>query len=119
MNEWNFLPDNDWMPMLSKDGVVRQRWFERIGGPQGAAFTAATLLLLQDAPLDVGNYYSADHQGFGAFNGYGVPKKNFYALKAFKALADALRRLPIAGELPPGVAACAARTARRRKSSSS
>jgi hypothetical protein len=107
LNEWNFLPDNDWMPMLSKDGAVRQRWFERVGGPQGAAFTAATLLLLQDAPLDVGNYYSADHQGFGAFNGYGVPKKNFYALKAFKSLSDASLRLPIGSKLPAGVAACA------------
>jgi hypothetical protein len=105
LNEWNYLPDNDWTPMLSSDARARQHWFEEIGGPAGAAFSAGALLLLQDAPLDAANYYSADAHGFGLFNGHGVPHKSFFALKAFKALADTAQRLPVRGSLPDGVAA--------------
>jgi hypothetical protein len=107
LNEWNYLPGDDWGPMLGRPGLQRQRWFERIGGCEGAAFTAATLVLLQDAPLDAANFYSADIQGFGLFNEYGVPKKSYYALRAFKLLADAPQRVAIQGVLPPGVVAAA------------
>jgi hypothetical protein len=107
LNEWNYLPDEDWAPMLSADARARQRWHERVGGAEGAAFAAATLLRLQDAPVDAANYYSADAQGMGLFNGYGVPRKSFYALKAFRALADTPVRLALRGELPRGTAACA------------
>jgi hypothetical protein len=107
LNEWNYLPDEDWAPMLSPDARARQRWYERVGGAEGAAFAAATLLRLQDAPVDAANYYSADAQGMGLFNGYGVPRKSFYALKAFKALTDTPLRVALRGELPAGTAACA------------
>ena len=52
-------------------------------------------------------YYSADTQGFGLFNCHGVPRKSFHALKAFRSLADTPLRLPLRGDLPTGVAACA------------
>jgi hypothetical protein len=107
LNEWNYLPADDWTPMLSPDARARQRWHERIGGAEGAAFAATTLLLLQDTPVDAANYYSADAQGMGLFNCYGVPRKSFFALKAFKALADAPDRRALWGDLPAGVAACA------------
>ena len=111
LNEWNYLPGDDWEPMLARDGLRRQRWHEDIGGPAGAAFSAAVLLLLQDTPLDVANYYAADHQGFGLFNGYGVPKKSFHAFRAFRGLLDTPLRLPIQDHLPEGLAACAGRNA--------
>ena len=88
LNEWNYLPDNDWKPMLSRRGLVRQRWFERIGGPGGAAFLACTLIGLQDAPVDAANYYSGETNCFGLFNRYGAPRKTFYAMKAFRALLE-------------------------------
>ena len=75
-----------------------------VDGTQAAAFAAAALTLLQDAPVDVTNYYSADIHGFGVFTEYGEPKKVFYGLKAFKMLADTRSRLPIRGQLPVGVA---------------
>jgi hypothetical protein len=107
LNEWNYLPGDDWTPMLSSDARARQRWYERVGGAEGAAFAAATLLLLQDTPVDAANYFSADAQGMGLFDCNGVPKKSFFALKAFKALADAPDRLAVRGAVPSGVAACA------------
>ena len=115
LNEWNYLPDNDWVPMMTKNAELRQRWFDRQAGPEGAAFTAAALALLQDAPLDAANYYSADIQGFGMFTEHGVPKKAFYALRAFKMLADAPLRLAIQGPIPAGVAVSAGMEKSRRK----
>ncbi|MGA2031871.1 MAG: hypothetical protein ABSG68_06425 [Thermoguttaceae bacterium] len=115
LNEWNYLPGNDWGAMLSADARARQRWFERLSGPQGAAFTAAALMLLQDAPLDAANYYSADIQGFGLFNEYGVPKKSFYALKAFKMLLDTPARIPLQGAPPAGLAVTAGIDRRRAR----
>jgi xylan 1,4-beta-xylosidase len=104
LNEWNFLPSSDWEPMITKDSQVRRRWFERLTGAEGAAFTAAVLVLLQNAPVDVANYYSADIHGFGMFTEFGEPKKPFYALKAFKMLADTPLCLPLREPMPAGLA---------------
>ena len=42
LNEWNYLPDNDWGPvMLKGQGEPRKRFYERMHGPEGAAFIAA------------------------------------------------------------------------------
>ncbi len=107
LNEWSYLPGNGWEGMMAKDAQVRQRWFDRQSGPEAAAFITATMVLLQDAPLDAANYYSADIQGFGMFTEHGVPKKAFYALKAFKMLADTSLRLAVNGQMPAGVAVAA------------
>lgn len=108
LNEWNYLPGKDWTPLGPKgQGLARQRWYQEMGGPKGAAFVAGTLLLLQDCPLDVSNFYRGDTGGFGLFNCHGVPNKTFYALKAFKVLADTPDRLRVQGDLPNGLAMCA------------
>ncbi|MEO8269911.1 MAG: hypothetical protein ABI557_09325, partial [Aureliella sp.] len=104
LNEWNYLPDNDWSPMMVQSPQARQAWFERLHGSEGAAFTAASLLVLQDAPLDAANFYSAATHGFGMFNEYGLPYKNYYALKAFQHLLTTPSRLRVEGDLPHGVA---------------
>jgi len=101
LNEWNYLPNNDWRPLsLAGQGVPRQRFFEEMRGPAGAAFTACALLFLQDSPVDVANYYRGDSGGFGLFTGDGVPGKPFYALKAFKWLLDTPVRVATRGSVP-------------------
>lgn len=107
LNEWNYLPDGDWAPMLSRDGSLRQRWNRRINGAEGAAFVAASLIALQDAPLDAANYFTADVQTIGLFDGAGVPRQNYHAMRAFRQLAATPRRVSIQGTLPAGVFACA------------
>ena len=107
LNEWNYLPDGKWTGMMAKDAGPRQQWHDRLAGPEGAAFVAAALTLLQDAPLDVANYFSAEAQGMGLFSVHGKPLKTFHAFRAFRELAR-LRRLPITGPLPNGVTALAA-----------
>lgn len=113
LNEWNHLPGNDWAGMLAADSKTRRRWREAVGGPTGAAVVAATLLLLQDAPLDAANLFTADPQEFGLFDHHGVPAASFYALKAFGALADAGDRLTVTGDVPAGVAVGAAVSTKR------
>lgn len=94
LNEWNYLPGRDWTPMLKGgQGAMRQAFYERIGGAEGAAFAVKTLLLLQDSSVDVANYYTGTTQGFGLFTPDGVPKKTFYGFKAFHTLMETPRRL--------------------------
>jgi xylan 1,4-beta-xylosidase len=108
LNEWNYLPDNDWTPMLaSSQGYQRQEWFKKIGGMPGAAFTACVLSYLQDCPIDVANYYSGDTNHFSLFNRYGVPRKSFYAMQAFRRLLDTPLRLATTGWRPDVNAVCA------------
>lgn len=114
LNEWNYLPENDWGGMLTPDARRRELWFAQIGGAPGAAFTASALMLLQDAPLDVANYYSADIQGFGLFNAYGVPLKCYSTFRAFRRLLDTPRRLTIEG-MPGGLTAVAGTSADGRR----
>jgi len=54
LNEWNYLPNEDWRPMMKEgQGLLREQWSAEIGSPNGAAFAAWTLISLQDAPRRV------------------------------------------------------------------
>ena len=87
LNEWNYLPDNEWI-MGPERPLERRQWFERIGGPEGAAFLLCAMIDLQTAPVDVTNYYCGDTNWWGLFDRYGVPRKTFYAMRAFRMLLD-------------------------------
>lgn len=113
-NEWNFLPNEDWRPMMKEgQGLTRERWSEQMRGPQGAAFAAWTLISLQDAPVDMANYYTAEIQMFGLFNFNGVPQKTYYAFKAFRQLLDTPQRVATPPSVAGQVALCAGLNASR------
>lgn len=98
LNEWNYLPGNDWGPMsLKGQGAAREKFYGQIQGAPGAAFLTCVLSNLQDSRVDVGNYFMSDNQGFGLFNCHGTPQKNFYAMKAFGTLLDTPVRLQSSG----------------------
>ncbi|MBN2271671.1 MAG: hypothetical protein JXN61_13715 [Sedimentisphaerales bacterium] len=108
LNEWNYLPDNDWTPLsLSGQGLNRRDWFARIGGTEGAAFLACVLVYLQESPVDVANYYAGDTNWFGLFGRFGEPRKNFYAVKAFRMLLDTPIGVKVSGNRPGESAVCA------------
>lgn len=88
LDEWNYLPNNDWKPMLSHDGRRLWKWFEEASSSRGAAFADSVLVGLQDAPVNMADFYTGDTGGWGLFNQFGVPKKTYYAFLAFKALVD-------------------------------
>ncbi len=98
LNEWNFLPGNSWKP-ITKSGspIARQRYYEEMAGAPGAAFVAASLIELQDAPVDVCNFFHGELGGFGIFTEQGVPLKSYQALRAFQSLAETPRRVETHG----------------------
>lgn len=110
LNEWNYLPDGDWRPMLKEgQGPDRDRWYLRMAGAEGAAFAAAVLARLQSCPVDAANYYTGEVQGFGLFGINGTPKKTFHAFRLFHELLATPRRVVVraeagepAGEAPNG-----------------
>jgi len=94
LNEWNYLPDNDWGPTSRQTSPQeRTKWYDRMGGMEGAAFAACVLSDLQDAPVDVANMFTGDTNPFGLFTRYGVPRKNFYAFKAFAMMMTTPQRI--------------------------
>ncbi len=108
LNEWNYLPDNDWRPIsVAGQGITRQRWYARQGGAEGAAFLACGLMHLQDSPVDVANYYRGDANPFGLFNWHGVPKKTYHAMRAFRMLLETPLRVKASGGQPGHLAVCA------------
>ncbi len=113
LNEWNHLPGNDWGGLLSRDAEERERWYARVGGAEGAAFAAAALCRLQDAPVDAANYFTAEPGGMGLFGQHGVPTATYGAFRAFARVAGLAARLPLVGETPTGVAALAAASAEK------
>jgi len=111
LNEWNYLPDENWHPiLLAGQGIEREKCYAQIGGATGAAFVACALSSFQDCPIDVANYYTGEIQGFGLFTFDGVPKKTFYALKAFRALLDTPIRVATRNG-SAGLTLCAGRNA--------
>ncbi len=97
LNEWNFLPGNTWKPIGKSSGTPesRQKFYEEMAGPAGAAFTAAALMQLQDAPLDMANFFHGANGPFGLFNEHGVRQKNYFAVLAFNTLLRTPRRVTI------------------------
>lgn len=107
-NEWNYLPNEDWRPMMKEgQGRMREEWSAEMRGPKGAAFAAWALISLQDAPVDMANFYTAEIQMFGMFNFNGVLQKTFYSFKAFRALLDTPRRVRTPACVAGQIAACA------------
>ena len=97
MNEWNYLPDNDWGPMLdTNDPRGRELWYSRIGGAEGAGFVTCVLIELQNAPVDVCNYFK-NLGDFGIFTHHGRPKRTYYSMKAFNELLQSSIRLHAEG----------------------
>ncbi|HTH48829.1 MAG TPA: hypothetical protein VMB21_15050 [Candidatus Limnocylindria bacterium] len=101
LNEWNYLPGNSWEPLgRSAPPVTRQTAYEQMAGPAGASFLVTALLELQDAPVDMCNLFHGELGGFGLFNEYGMPHKNYYGLLAFHGLLDTPRRVLTRGDVP-------------------
>lgn len=109
LNEWNYLPRNDWSAISRQaTPTARTKWFEQQGGSEGAAFAAYVLLDLQDSPIDVANYFSGDTGPFGLFHRYGEPKKTYFAFHAFQQLLQTPVRIKAEGRVEGKLCAQAA-----------
>jgi len=116
LNEWNYLPDGGWAGMMSKDAVARQKWHDRINGAEGAAFVLAALIALQDVPVDVACYFTAEAPGMGLFGPHGVPSRAFDTFRTFNSLRGH-KRIAMRGDAESGIATLAALAADKRSAS--
>lgn len=95
LNEWNlWRPDNG--PVFAPGHeYMRRDAFERQKNQEGASFAAGSLILLQDADVDVANYYDGQPLALycGLFDYYGVPQKTYSAFKAFREVLDCKERV--------------------------
>jgi len=100
LNEWNYLPGNSWRAISRSSAAgERQHFYEQMAGAPGAAFVAAALLELQDAPVDMCNFFHGELGGFGLFNEHGVPTKNHHAFAAFRLLLRTPKRIETSGSV--------------------
>ncbi len=111
VTEWNWLPA-PFEVLCAQDEYLRRQNFERLKSAEGAAFCASTLIRMQDAPVDIMNYYDGQAMSWfcGLFDYYGVPTKTFYAFKAFKELLGYPERVAASCDIP-GLDVMAARSA--------
>jgi hypothetical protein len=110
MNEWNYIPDNNWNNLMTEQGMVREAAYKKQSGVWGAAFTATVLMLLQDQPIDVANFYTTTAGLFGIFSGFGEPHKVYYAMKAFAQLIKTPERISVDYNIDDGLVFCAGRS---------
>lgn len=93
LDEWNYDP-GDWGDIYNGSDVAR-RFFTRLQNQYGAAFDAAVLMKLQDAPVNIATYYTGTTLFWGLFTSYGAPQKNYYAFLAFRRLLDSPIRISV------------------------
>lgn len=85
LNEWNYLPDNSWEAFsASASGETRRKFYRRMQSDEGAAFALAVLCLLQDALVDMANFFHGEIGGFGLFDEFGVPTRVYQAFREFQ-----------------------------------
>ena len=116
LNEWNYLPGNNWKPIAPGGAALeREAAYREMAGAAGAAFIAASLIELQDTPLDVANFFHGELGGFGLFTEHGVPQKSWQAFRAFRALLETPRRVETRGAVPGRLAFAAGLAASGRE----
>ncbi len=112
LDEWRNIPDYDWAPISrTTNPLVRRKWYERMVGPEAAAYIVAVLLGLQDAPVEAAHFFHGEQGGWGMFDESGVPYKNYYGMLAFRRLLDTPERAHVNGAVPNGIAVGAGRAA--------
>ena len=88
VNEWRYLPTWDGlMPKQPGDWTTVPAFFKRGTGGKGAAYAAAVLIAMQDEPVDMMNFYTADISPWSMFGTFGIRTPAYHAFVAFNELA--------------------------------
>jgi hypothetical protein len=112
LNEWNYIPEVElgWRRLFGRgiwQGAIRKQAYEELSGCKGASFIANVLMLLQDEPVDVANFYTTTAGLFGIFSEYGEPRKTYHAFRAFAELLKTPVRLETEYNKTDGIVVCA------------
>ena len=112
LNEYGFKKAEnyctEWRPMLIDDneidltknrpGSSRRDAFVKNRNHEAAAFAASALMLMQDSPMDIACFYSADNTpGWSMFDEWGLPSKVYFVFKAFNHLLQTPNRAAVEG----------------------
>ena len=94
LNEWRYHTTWDGLrPDDPEKYVDVPGWFARGCNGKGAAFAATVLMRLQDEPVDMTNFYTADTSAWSMFGQFGIRTPVYYAFKAFNELAKHPKRV--------------------------
>lgn len=108
LNEWRYAPGwGDLTPKRAEDWTTVPAFFKRGTGGKGAAYAAAVLIAMQDEPVDMMNFYTADISPWSMFGTFGIRTPVYHAFVAFNELAKRPSRVACAvagAEGRPGVA---------------
>ena len=103
LNEWHYFVA-DWGKMAS-DREYRKWFFSNMTGIDSASYTAGVLIMLQDSPMTMTNFYTGSASGvWGIFNSQTyMPNKVYYAIWAFNQLTKYENRLTICKNSDDGI----------------
>jgi hypothetical protein len=99
--------------------AATRKYFADRRGPNGAAFVATSLMRLQDSPLDMANFYTADTNPWGMFDEWGIPGRVYFAFVAFNQLTKTPNRVTceLQGAPRPEITMCAGTSDDRKTAS--
>ncbi|MCF7854297.1 MAG: hypothetical protein K9N51_05825 [Candidatus Pacebacteria bacterium] len=102
LNEWNLGPPGHKWGAGARSPQLENEYMTNNHNHVGASLVAACLTALQDAPVDMTNYYRAGLMTRGMFDhDSGRPHKPFYAFRAFKkVLTETPARCAVSGADP-------------------
>ena len=103
ISEWHWGPVN-WGSNVDMANRARfeKAWRDDLCGHDSTAFTAAMLVLMQDAPVDYMYYYAMKCSAWGLFDVSGTPCGSYYAMMAFARLAHGRTRVSAPPTPRPG-----------------
>jgi hypothetical protein len=88
LNEWRYAPGwGDLSPKRAEDWTTVPGFFKRGTGGKGAAYAAAVLIAMQDEPVDMMNFYTADISPWSMFGTFGIRTPVYHAFVAFNEAA--------------------------------
>ena len=88
LNEWRYAPDwGDLSPKRREDWATVPAFFKRATGGKGGAYAAAVLITMQDEPVDMMNFYTADTSPWSMFGTFGIRTPVYHAFVAFNEVA--------------------------------
>ncbi|MFA5204409.1 MAG: hypothetical protein WC708_08390 [Lentisphaeria bacterium] len=113
LNEWNLYHCAG--PFSFANAQLRKTVFDAQKNEIGASFSASVLMRLQDAAVDVTNYYDGQPTSLycGLFDSYGLPQKTYRTFLAFRELVNYPVRIKATSV--NGIDTLAACDARRKK----
>jgi hypothetical protein len=94
LNEGRYAPS--WEGLYPKSPEMFEtvpEWFRQGTCGRGGAFASSLLMRLQDEPLDMANFYTADTSVWSMFGTFGIRTPVYHAFRAFNELAKRPRRV--------------------------